>query len=203
MKRKHAKRVVRARPKARRRARRPNPPAYYIHVQRGSGPVMVWNGRSFNNQPGEAPKAFPSAEVAMSRARALLGKFHRALSRYRIWVSDVVFGKIDERRRVNPENRDPGLDQAARKLEDFTGHEATHVERAPARSDEKTGLVIGELDLIGYRAKRKGIAGGRMQRYGHKFRRSSRPLLAVSTDGKQLHVVGGRYEFTEAGIEDR
>jgi hypothetical protein len=59
--------------------------------------------------------------------------------------------------------------------------------------------VIGELDLVGYRTKRDG----RTERYGHHFRKSSRPLLAVSSDGKQLHIVGGQYEFTEAGIEDR
>jgi hypothetical protein len=65
------------------------------------------------------------------------------------------------------------------------------------------GLVIGELDLIGYRVKREGVDGGRMVRYGHRFSKRSRPLLAVSKDGNQLLIVGGRYEFTEAGIEDR
>ena len=97
----------------------------------------------------------------------------------------------------------PGLDEAARKLEEFTGRPAGETIESEPRSKDKTGLVIGELDLIGYRQAREGIDGGRMTRFAHKFRKNSRPLLAVSTDGKQLHIVGGQYEFTDAGIEDR
>lgn len=50
-----------------------------------------------------------------------------------------------------------------------------------------------------YSATRDGIA----EKYLHKFRRQSRPLLAVSHDGKQLGIVGGRYLFTDAGITDQ
>jgi hypothetical protein len=96
--------------------------------------------------------------------------------------------------RINSE-----LDAAAKKLEDFSGHRVGHLESAYSRSSQKTGLIVGELDLIGYRAKRDG----KIERYGHHFKKNSRPLLAVTSDGKQLHVVGGQYEFTEAGIEDR
>lgn len=173
-------------------------PGWYIHVQRDRGPVMMWNGRSFNNQKGEKPVPFHSAESAMSKARYLLGKFHRALSSYKIWVSDQLFGSVQEKRRVNPES----LDEAARKLEDFSGHPATREIRAKV-SDDKTGLVIGELDRIGYQTRRKGVEGGRLTHYSHKFSKNSRPLLTVTSDGNQLRIVGGRYEFTEAGIEDR
>jgi hypothetical protein len=195
------KRKRRAVAKAHKR-RKKNPPYWYIHIRRsGRGPVMIYNGRSFTNQPDDKPFPFASANAAKYKARHLLGAFPK-LSAYKIWVSDMVYGASHEKRRVNPSQRQK-LDEAAKKLEDFTGHEATHVERARSRSDEKTGLVIGELDLIGYRAAREGVEGGRMTRYAHKFRKGSRPLLAVSTDGKQLHVVGGQYEFTDAGIEDR
>jgi hypothetical protein len=91
------------------------------------------------------------------------------------------------------------LDTAARKLEDFTGHKVGHLESGYSRSNQHTGLIIGELDLVGYRATRDG----KTERYGHHFKKNSRPLLAVTSDGKQLHIVGGQYEFTEAGIEDR
>ena len=178
---------------------------WYIHIQKhGQGPVMLWNGRSFSNRPDVKAHPFDSANTAMYKARHLLGKYHRHLSAYKIWVADNYMGAPTADTRVNPNPASSEkLDEAAQKLEDFTGKPATHVERAPARSQEKTGLVIGELDLIGYRVAREGIDGGKMTRFAHKFRRGSRPLLAVSTDGKQLHVVGGRYEFTEAGIEDR
>lgn len=179
---------------------------WYIHIQKhGRGPVMLFNGVSFSSPENRAPQPFASATNAMQKARWLLAKHHRHLSAYKIWVSDQYYGaptqagRVNPRRRKNPEK----LDEAARKLEDFTGRQATHVERAPARSDEKTGLVIGELKAVEYLAAREGIEGGRMVRWHHKFRKGSRPLLAATTDGKQLHVVGGQYEFTEAGIEDR
>jgi hypothetical protein len=169
-------------------------PAHRIYVQKGRGPVLVYNGRSFSNQPDAKAKEFPSQAAANSAAMRLLSR-HNVLHQYKVWI-----GSLADDRRVNPSARtEESLDVARRKLEDFTGHRATHVERGRTRSKEKTGLVIGELDLIGYRARRDG----KTERYGHRFRAKSRPLLAVSTDGKQLHIVGGQYEFTEAGIEDR
>jgi hypothetical protein len=180
---------------------RPNP-GWYIHVQKhGRGPVLLFNGQSFSNQ--RKPLPFTNANAAMYKARHLLGRY-QLLSQYKIWVSDQFYGAPTVNTRVNPKRRNPEkLDEAARKLEDFTGREATHVERVPARSKQMTGLVIGEMDEISYDAAREGIDGGRTAHYVHKFSKNSRPLLAVSTDGKQLHVVGGQYEFTEAGIEDR
>jgi hypothetical protein len=175
---------------------------WYVHIQRANGPVMMFNGRGFANTT--KPQPFSSANAAMYKARWLLGHYHRQLSKYRIWVSDQYYGGPTVNTRVNPRRKNPQrLDAAARKLEDFTGRKATHVERAPARSSEKTGLVIGEMNEVSYLAAREGIDGGRTAEYHHKFRKGSRPLLAVSTDGKQLHVVGGQYEFTDAGIEDR
>lgn len=90
------------------------------------------------------------------------------------------------------------LDQASNLLADFSGHKATEVLRVQKR-DLKAGLVIGELDGVLYSTVRDGVD----EKYIHKFRRKSRPLLASSSDGKTLHIVGGQYEFTEAGIEDR
>jgi hypothetical protein len=207
-----AKRQGRKRYKARIRSknyrpRRKSNPSWFIHIQRARGPVMLWNGRSFSNDSASGwAVPFSSSGAAMQKARWLLGKYHEKLRTYKVWVSDKIFGEMQEPRRVNPAARAAGpesLDAAAKKLEDFTGIEATHVERVQSRSSQKTGWVLGELDLLGYRARRQGIAGGREARYSHHFRKGSRPLLATSTDGKQLHIVGGRYEVTEAGVEDR
>jgi prophage antirepressor-like protein len=191
-----------AKPNPKKRARRRNP-SWYIHIQKAArGPVMIFNGRSFTDKrQNDRPHPFASKAAALHKARTLLGQYHRALSPYKIWVSDRLFGQVEEASRANPHSQK--LDQAAKKLEDFTGREATHVERARARSDERTGLVLGPLERVIYHAAREGIEGGATVRWDHKFRKNSRPLLAVSTDGKQLHVVGGQYEFTEAGIEDR
>lgn len=171
-----------------------NPAAFVLMVQKGKGPVMTWNGERFTNYPPF--HAFARATVAKAYGRRLL-KHHSVLNSYRMWVSPKIrtyTGKQNPSPRVNAE-----LDSAAKKLEDFSGHKAVRVKKTHSRSDQKTGLIVGELDLIGYRAKRDG----KTERYGHHFKKNSRPLLAVSSDGKQLHVVGGRYEFTEAGIEDR
>lgn len=239
---------------------------WYIHIQRyagnrGIGPVMIYNGKSFSDRPDSRPYGFSSKTAAASMARRLITN-NRKLAPYKVWVAPALYGEARVDRAVNPYRvyttmrgragkvkgkaltspadsetfatraqaeahaarlakidkdlgrrgvlrsvrknpTSPGLDEAAQKLEEFTGRPAGDVIESSPRSKDKTGLVIGELDLIGYRQAREGIDGGRMTRFAHKFRKNSRPLLAVSTDGKQLHIVGGQYEFTDAGIEDR
>lgn len=164
-----------------------------ILTRAGRGPLMHFDGKKFTNNG--VPKLF-RYEHAMMTARDLLKRFavlkHKG---YHVWVR-----KHASIRRQNPESI--GLEQAAKKFHDFTGHEPGKVIKAHV-SNEREGLVIGELDLIGYRVKREGVNGGRLVRYGHQFKKSARPLLAVTKDGHQLFIVGGRYEFTEAGIEDR
>lgn len=187
------------------------PTDWYIHIQRyagnrGIGPVMIYNGKSFSDRPDAKPYRFSSKTAAAAMARRLLTN-NRKLAPYKMWVAPAMFGQATVDRAVNPKRRKnpapASLDEAAHKLEEFTGRPAGDVIESSPRSKDKTGLVIGELDLIGYRQAREGIDGGRMTPFAHKFRKNSRPLLAVSTDGKQLHIVGGQYEFTDAGIEDR
>ena len=90
------------------------------------------------------------------------------------------------------------MDAAAKRLEDFSGHKPTQVTRFKEPSTRE-GLIFGELDGVLYTT----VRDGKREKYVHKFRAKSRPLLAASSDGKKLHIVGGQYEFTEAGIEDR
>ncbi len=52
---------------------------------------------------------------------------------------------------------------------------------------------LGELVAVIYRQ------GGK--NYIHEFAKSGLPILAVSNDGNQLHILGGEYEVTERGIE--
>jgi hypothetical protein len=164
----------------------------YAQRKRRRGEVMYWDGHKFtNNNP---PKYFGTHDRARGVAQILVKRFN-VLRAYKVWVGPALASM----RRRNPES----LDEAARRLEDFSGHAVKKTIQVSPRSHQTTGLVIGELDLIGYRTKRAGIAAGKLIRYAHDFSKGSRPLLAVSSDGKQLHIVGGRYEFTEAGIEDR
>jgi hypothetical protein len=184
--------------------------AYLLRIQKSHGPVLTWNGKSFANRPGERSKMFSRAVTAKREGQQLLKQFP-ILKHYRMWVDSDFYNKpakgVKHRTKLrggthsNPTQRSQHaeLKTAAKKLENFSGHPVQHLESAYSRSPQQTGLIIGELDLIGYRATRDG----KTERYGHPFRKNSRPLLAVTSDGKQLHIVGGQYEFTEAGIEDR
>lgn len=174
---------------------------YFLRVQKNSkGPVLTWNGKSFSDRTDSKPHLYPSIKMATERGRAL-HKLFPVLRGYKLFVESSDSRKSGLKK--NPIRRTPKvesqLSDAAQKLEDFSGHPVQHLESGYSRSDQSTGLIIGEIDLIGYRAKRDG----KTERYGHHFKKKSRPLLAVTSDGKQLHIVGGQYEFTEAGIEDR
>lgn len=59
-------------------------------------------------------------------------------------------------------------------------------------------IEIGTLDTVEYTTRR----GGKVECYRHEFAQRSKPMLAVSEDGKQLMIIGGRYKFTERGIVD-
>lgn len=170
--------------------------------RRGNRGEFLWfDGKKFTTN--SAPKYFGTRDRAKSFARALVRKF-KVLADYNVYVGPPNKA-VASARHKNPSwpTEQTQLDEAAQLLQDFSGHNAKRVIRMQPRSSQRTGMLVGEIDLIGYRTKRVGIGGGKLVRYEHDFRRGSRPLLAVTSDGRQLHIVGGRYEFTEAGIEDR
>lgn len=88
--------------------------------------------------------------------------------------------------------------KAARLYEDFTGDVPQFVERVLVDVPDVVWL-LGELDAVQYTCFRDGVE----EHYIHKFKKSSRPLLVVTSDGNALHIVGGRYHITERGIEDK
>ena len=94
-------------------------------------------------------------------------------------------------------NKNTKIDDAAQLFEEFTGDEADYVDSHTYEIPD-VGMEIGEVDGILYTTKRDGV----IEKYVHTFKKASRPLLAVSSDGKQLFMVGGSYQFTEKGIED-
>jgi hypothetical protein len=189
-------RKVAPRPKHR-RARRKNPAlttrGFVIQLKSKHGLWLEFDGERFSDN--RQPKYFKTQAEALALARKILDrnpKINRLGYQMSVQLESSRIG-----RRVNPSIRD-GLAQAERKLEDFSGHKATEVLRVNDRN-QKTGLVIGSLDGVLYTTTRDG----KVEKYIHRFRRKSRPLLAASSDGKSLKIVGGRFEFTEAGIEDR
>jgi hypothetical protein len=87
--------------------------------------------------------------------------------------------------------------QAKKLFADFTGKKPGSVRRMKLAKAPKAGLAFGTLVQIGYVSARDG------QKYRHTFSKKSRPLLIAASDGKSVHIVGGRYAFTDRGIEDR
>lgn len=63
-----------------------------------------------------------------------------------------------------------------------------------AMRNAETILVIGELDGVIYRSETDA------QPLIHRFKKSDRPLLCVSFDGRQIYVLKGAYRFTERGF---
>lgn len=60
-------------------------------------------------------------------------------------------------------------------------------------------LVVGQCDGVMYTT----VRDGKVEKYLHQFKESARPLLCSSSDGKQLFMLGGAYDFTDRGIVDR
>lgn len=89
------------------------------------------------------------------------------------------------------------IEQAAALFESFTGHDALDVTEI-SHNFPKTCLQVGKCDGILYSTVRDGVA----EKYIHKFKQSARPDFGVSHDGKQLVLIGGKFQFTEAGITD-
>ena len=83
-------------------------------------------------------------------------------------------------------------------FEEFSGHDARHVDVVDV-PDYDTYMVIGELVGVAYEAKRDNVT----EKYFHEFRKTSRPLLIASHDGKEIRIIGGRYVFNDHGIVDR
>ena len=93
--------------------------------------------------------------------------------------------------------------EAARRYSEFTGLEAEYIDLVDIPGYPDVVFKVGTVDFIGYTTVREEKGKARVERYKHDFRESSRPLLAVSHDGKQLFIIGGKFVFTSAGITDK
>ena len=88
--------------------------------------------------------------------------------------------------------------QAIKLFVKFRGEEPKFVESLTV-PDHTVMLLIGECDGILYTTRRDG----KLEKYVHRFKQNSRPLLASSFDGTQLYLLGGAYDFTDQGIVDK
>lgn len=98
------------------------------------------------------------------------------------------------------------IDHAKDLYERFSGDQGEVFARVRAKdvpgvlTDKKNHvlIVVGYLDGVMYDT----VRDGRAEKYVHHFGSNARPLLATSHDGRTLHIVGGRFRFTERGIVD-
>lgn len=86
---------------------------------------------------------------------------------------------------------------ANKRFKKFRGHEADYMD-SHNLPDNTYFAEIGTLDGVLYTTERDG----EIEHYQHDFKKSARPILAASHDGKELRVIGGDFEFTELGIVD-
>lgn len=115
---------------------------------------------------------------------------------------DIPPEEMDEiRRDVQKQMTGKGaaVRKAAALYTDFTGHEDVKITKVSVAGLPKAALAIGQVDGILYST----VRDGQHEKYIHRFKSSSRPLLLSSPDGKQLYLIGGSYDFTERGIVDR
>ena len=91
------------------------------------------------------------------------------------------------------------VSRAGRLYREFSGHEPDETEIVEIPDMPKAVLVIGELEGVIYST----VRDDEHERYIHKFRAKSRPLLCASPDGDRLFIVGGAFEFTDRGIVDK
>ena len=106
------------------------------------------------------------------------------------------------RKKIKKKNKNPVpslKSLEARKLyEDFTGESVNSVDKVSVPVI-KHAIAIGEMDGIMYTTRRDG----EIEHYIHKFKKSARPTLAVSSNGKNVLILGGRFKFTERGFIDQ
>jgi hypothetical protein len=140
------------------------------------------------------------------RKEAVAIALDEARKEYRAWHPHGVFPahlRLKPNRprgyKKNPSLLNSQVQQAAQLFEDFSGHEAENAERVTVPENPKVAIAIGEVEAIIYNT----VRDGKRERYIHKFTAKSRPTFGVSYDGKQLLMIGGSYDFTEKGIEDR
>lgn len=113
-------------------------------------------------------------------------------------MSDEERDEIAKEVQHNFAGRGRDLQRAAALYTDFTGHDDPQLDKVSVPSMPNVALAIGQVDGIMYTT----VRDGRTEKYIHRFKKQSRPLLCSSPDGKQLIMIGGSYDFTDRGIVD-
>lgn len=90
------------------------------------------------------------------------------------------------------------MTEANRRFKNFRGYDADYID-AHELPDNKYFWEIGKLDGVLYTTNRDGVT----EHYRHDFKEHAKPILAASADGRELRVIGDKFEVTELGIVDK
>ena len=89
------------------------------------------------------------------------------------------------------------LAKAKKLYREFTGMEPDSIEEVTV-PDVSAAVCVGTMDGILYTTERDG----EVESYIHEFDEHARPLLCVTHDGQAMVILGGGFQFTEAGFVD-
>lgn len=84
--------------------------------------------------------------------------------------------------------------QAVRLFVSFFERQPKKGEIVNVRAQSETCIVVGQLDGLIYRVDFQE------EPFIHRFKKSDRPLLAVSSDGRQAFILMGGYRFSDRGF---
>lgn len=86
-------------------------------------------------------------------------------------------------------------ERASKLFKSFHGREADANEIVDINGQmPATCLLVGEMDGIIYRTAEEPKG------HIHRFTKTSRPLVWVTADGRQMFITGGKYRFTDRGF---
>lgn len=179
------------------RKKNPAPKKNYLYVAKTTTGTKYWfTGDDFSDSKKDAKSIGHTA--AMNAAQKLRSR--KALKGFNFYYTGAIVKKHKGGAGKNPvpPSKRVKIKEASELYSDFSGHEASHLIKTK-HSFPDVGVYVGELDGVLYTT----VRDGKTESYIHKFKDKSRPILATSFDGKKLAVIGGRYQFTNRGIEDR
>lgn len=176
----------------------PNPKA---PIKKFTVKVTLLNGKvGYVTHAGQLDTDYAYAVKKTEKAcETLAHSFFNSYKRYLASVEVVAVKKSREGYGQNPVPASKLLKQkeAAFLYEDFTGHAADNYTNHTLNVPD-VGLQFGKCTGIMYET----VRDGNHEYYCHEFKKTARPIIGASHDGKQLILVGGNYRFTNRGIVD-
>lgn len=174
---------------------------YLLVVSKGDGKKApyYWTGSTFDSDIKKAV-FYPDQKGAkgeVSHIRDETPKYYAKLMNngYKFYLSPTT-----RRVKANPVplSKRAKIKQAESLFADFTGHVPDRRKTVRLNVPD-VALHIGPVDGIMYTT----VRDGKTEHYVHEFKGRARPHLAVTPDGQQMVMIGGSFQFTERGFEDR